>query len=348
MRTTLLISVGMVLGACAAALGAVPNPAPAASASSPASPEEAMRNYRRGRFEQSEEQYSALASERPEDARLRFNAGAAAYRRNDLTNAARWFESVVSAPDLKLQQQAYYNLGNTRYRLGEGATDPKGRQRLWQEALTNFTAASKLDASDAQAAGNLAFLRQKLKELEEQTPPPPQQQSQDSDNSDPQNPQDQKQNQQKDSSPSQDSKQDSSQGGDNSQPSPSQDPSDPKGQSQPSSDNPSGQQGEQKSDPGDSKGAESGKEGSGEPRNEGKPEEGGAESQAGRDGAAGQANSEGGADAASALEKKPGEMTRSQAIQVLEGQKGDEKALMLRSYGGNQQSERASRVRKPW
>ena len=39
-----------------------------------------------------------LAQENPEDARLRFNAGAAAYRQNDLTNAAKWFESAATAP----------------------------------------------------------------------------------------------------------------------------------------------------------------------------------------------------------------------------------------------------------
>jgi len=347
MRTTLLISCGMVLGACATALGAAPNPPPTAS------PEEAMRNYRRGQFEQSEEQYSTLAREQPDDARLRFNAGAAAYRRNDLTNAARWFESVVSAPDLKLQQQAYYNLGNTRYRLGEGSPDPKGRQRLWQEALTNFTAASKLDAADTQAAGNLAFIRQKLKELEEQTPPPPQQQ-QNSDNSDNQDQQQQQQQQQqkKDPSQSQDSNQGQSPDQDNPQPSASDNPSQPKDQPQKSADNSSGQEGEQKSNPGDSKSAESGKDGSGDPQNEGEgtPEKGGTDPETGRNGAAGESHSEKGEEAAAALQKESesGDMTRAQAIQVLEGQKGEEKALMLRSYGGNRQAERAARVRKPW
>ncbi|MBN8249142.1 MAG: tetratricopeptide repeat protein [Verrucomicrobia bacterium] len=334
-RQPFMTVVGLILGGCAAGLLAAPAPAPGGAnplTASP-SPEEAMRNYRQGRFEQSEDQYSALARERPEDARLRFNAGAAAYRRNDLTNAARWFESVVSAPDLELQQQAYYNLGNTRYRLGEGATEPQGKQRLWQEALTNFTAASKLDAADAQAAGNLAFIRQKLQELQEQTPPPPQQQ-QKSDNKD--------QNSEKDTSKPQDSDQGKSQQEDNPSASDQQKSSEQSsGESQDADSKP-------KDDPGESKGEEAGKDGTGKPEENQPAGDGGAESK-GRQGGGEESSGDGaGGEAASAGDPAPREMTRAQAIQVLEGQKGDEKALMLRSHGGNKQSERAARVRKPW
>lgn len=295
-----------------------------------------MRNYRQGLFEQSEEQYSSLARERPDDARLRFNAGAAAYRRNDLTNAARWFESVVSAPDLALQQQAYYNLGNTRYRLGEGTTDPQGRQRLWQEALTNFTAACKLDAADAQAAGNLAYIRRKLQELQEQNPPPPQQQQQQQ-QSEPQDP-----DSKKDSSQSQNSDPGQSPQKDN----PSDSSQDSSGQQQA----PESQDGESKSreNPGESKGNEAGQDGAGKPQQEPQAGEAGDESKEGQGSREGSSENGVGGEAATEGEQAPGEMTRAQAIQVLEGQKGDEKALLLRSPGGNKQSERAARVRKPW
>jgi hypothetical protein len=107
----------------------------------PPTPEEALQAYRKGRFVESEGQYAELAKERPNDPRLRFNAGTAAYRQNDLTNAARWFESVVAAPDLRLQQQAYYNLGNTRYRLGEGVENPQDRQRLISQVSSTKTVA---------------------------------------------------------------------------------------------------------------------------------------------------------------------------------------------------------------
>ncbi|MEN9733900.1 MAG: hypothetical protein RLZ45_1895, partial [Verrucomicrobiota bacterium] len=44
-----------------------------------------------------------------------------------------------------------------------------------------------------------------------------------------------------------------------------------------------------------------------------------------------------------------GAMSASQAVQMLESQKGEEKALLLRAYGsGKEAAERAARIRKPW
>lgn len=328
-------------------LTAAPAPASAPPASSP---DDALRSYRRGRFAESQNQYSSLAQERPEDARLRFNAGTAAYRQSDLTNAARWFESVVSAPDLKLQQQAYYNLGNTRYRLGESVQDPQGRQKLWEEAITNFTAATKLDAKDTNAAHNLAYLRRKLEELQQQMPPPQQQQQKDQQKKD-QN--DKKDQDSKDSSQSQDGgsqekSDDQSNASKESNKSEGQDPSksrESEDRSGSKKDDPAGQQsGQEKSekpqgnpdDAGQKSGQADGREGK-----EGQDTKSGAEAKEG---------SEGGQQAADQQvgEAKPGEMSKAQAVQLLENQKGDEKALMLRAYSGTKEAERASRVRKPW
>ena len=48
----------------------------------------------------------------PEDPRLHFNAGAAAYRATNYSGAIRHFSAVLSAQDIRLQAKAYYNLGN--------------------------------------------------------------------------------------------------------------------------------------------------------------------------------------------------------------------------------------------
>jgi Ca-activated chloride channel family protein len=312
------------------------NPAPAPT------PDDALNAYRKGRFRDSQDEYSTLAKEKPDDARLRFNAGAAAYRQNDLTNAANWFESVLAAPDLELQQKAYYNLGNTRFRLGEALPDPQGRQRLWQEALTNFTAATKLNTADTNAAANYAFVRQKLEELQKQMPPPQQQQQQQKDQKDQkdkkdQNNKDQSQQQSGDNSKSQQNKND-------------QDNSPSSANKQQSKDS---QQGQQEKDGQDSKSGES-------------PQSGAKDDQSGQEGsqppgtnpsdAAQQAGNSSGSKpdgqngaAVEAGEGKPGEMSPAQAVQLLENQKGDEKALLLRAYGnGKEAAERAARVKKPW
>jgi|LauGreDrversion4_2_1035121.scaffolds.fasta_scaffold176238_2 Ca-activated chloride channel family protein len=323
---------------------------PGAAAAEEPSPQTALEAYRRGDFQRSESQYSELAKKNPDDPRLRFNAGAAAYRRNDLTNAANWFEGVTAAPDLKLQQQAYYNLGNTRYRLGESATDPEARKSHWYHALTNYMSAIKLDGADTNASSNYSFVRQQLEQLERQQPPPQssqskdksqqdkkqQQQKQDSQDSesskDQQDQKDQKgqkdQEQQQDNSGSQQQQQQDSQGGEQSEQSDNE-----SAQSTGSKD----QEGSKPEDPKDQAadkkaGQEDSQKGAQSP---------GQKSEDGSQGKTGQAVEAG--------EGEEGAMSASQAVQMLESQKGEEKALLLRAYGsGKEAAERAARIRKPW
>ncbi|HTI69660.1 MAG TPA: VWA domain-containing protein, partial [Candidatus Limnocylindria bacterium] len=86
-----------------------------------ASTGKAETQYQKGQFEGALAEYEKLAKENPDDPRLRFNAGASAYRSGDYKKAGGLFEQVLTAQDLKLQQQAWYNLGNTHFKLGEEA-----------------------------------------------------------------------------------------------------------------------------------------------------------------------------------------------------------------------------------
>ncbi len=308
------------------------------------SPQSALDAYRRGDFQRSEAQYSELARKSPEDPRLRFNAGAAAYRRNDLTNAAGWFEGVTAAPDLKLQQQAYYNLGNTRYRLGESATDPEARKSHWSHALTNYMSAIKLDGADTNASINYSFVRQQLEQLERQQPPPQSSQSsQSKDNKDNKDKKQQRQEQQ-DSESSQDQKDQGKQEQqqDNSGSQQQQQQQGSQGSQQP--DNGSDQNGEARekegANPEDSKEQAEAQKPDKDPSKQGAQPQGPKPGE-GPEGQAGQAVEAG--------EGEEGTMSASQAVQMLESQKGEEKALLLRAYGsGKEAAERASRIRKPW
>ena len=58
-------------------------------------------------------EFERLAEIQTNDLRLVFNAGAAAYRATNYDAALQNFQRVTLSPDLKLQQQAFYNLGNT-------------------------------------------------------------------------------------------------------------------------------------------------------------------------------------------------------------------------------------------
>lgn len=133
-----------------------------------ASPRSAMKDFREGRFQEAESEFDRLARERPDDARLRFNAGTAAYRAEDYERAMSHFAEALRSSDLQLQRNAFYNLGNTQFSLGERVPEEELRQRLWREAIRSFEAALKLAPDTEDARHNLEYVRQRLEELEQQ------------------------------------------------------------------------------------------------------------------------------------------------------------------------------------
>jgi Ca-activated chloride channel family protein len=174
----------------------------AASGDVLASPSSALRDYEAGRFDESLKGFQESIKRKSDDPRLRFNAGAAAYRNGQFDEAAKQFGQVATAPDLKLQEHAYYNLGNAHYRSGEAIGDPQKMTQSWQEAVKQYERALKLNTNNADAKFNRDFVKRRLEELKQQ-----QQQDQK------QNPKDQSQDQQQQQSDSakQDQSQDSQQ-----------------------------------------------------------------------------------------------------------------------------------------
>ena len=133
-----------------------------------ASASKALKQYQQGRYEASLNEYEKLAKKNPDDPRLHFNAGAAAFQGKDYDEALKQFGSSLATPDVKLQESTYYNLGNTRFRLGEGESDPEKRKGHWQQAVSSYESALKLDDKDPDARHNLDWVKQKLEELKQQ------------------------------------------------------------------------------------------------------------------------------------------------------------------------------------
>jgi tetratricopeptide (TPR) repeat protein len=133
-----------------------------------ASPSSALREYNSGHYDQSLQEYEHLLEKKADDPRLRYNAGAAAYRSQKFDEAAKQFTNVLAAPDLKLQQRAYYNLGNSLYRIGEKSADSGRKKDYWENALKTLEIAVKLDSQDQDAKFNRDFVKKKLEELQKQ------------------------------------------------------------------------------------------------------------------------------------------------------------------------------------
>src|ERR1043166_9559704 len=164
------------------------------------SPSGALREYKAGQYDQALKDYERLIERKGDDPRLRFNAGAAAYQAKKYEEAAKQFDEAVAAPDLKLQQHAYFNRGNTPYYLGENNLDPNNRTETWKKAVKDYENALKINQEDKDAKYNLEFVKKKLEELK-------QQQQQSNKNKDDKN---QDQNQNQDQQQQQDQKKDES------------------------------------------------------------------------------------------------------------------------------------------
>ena len=136
-----------------------------------ASASSALRDYRAGKFDKAMKEYQGLLKHKGDDPRLHFNAGAAAYRDGQYKQAAKEFEEALNSPDLKLQQRAYYNRGNTLYQLGQDDEDTSKKTEAWKKALQDFESSLKLDPQDWDAATNRNYVKRML----EQIPKSPQQ-----------------------------------------------------------------------------------------------------------------------------------------------------------------------------
>ncbi len=127
----------------------------------------ALRDYKNGSFTNALTEYEHLAEIQTNDLRLVFNAGAAAYCATNYDEALKKFQLVTLSQDLKLQQQAFYNLGNTQYRMGELKFEPdsdalNAMAEMWSNAVQSYAHAVQLNTNDVDAAGNLTFVKNQI------------------------------------------------------------------------------------------------------------------------------------------------------------------------------------------
>jgi Ca-activated chloride channel family protein len=122
-----------------------------------ASPAAALRDYQSGNFTNALTEYTKLAEAKTNDLRLIFNAGDAAYRATNFDLAQNLFQQVTVSPDLKLQQQAFYNLGNVQFQKAKQAPDLDGLEQGFDAAAKIYERAVVLNTNDADAVFNYRF-----------------------------------------------------------------------------------------------------------------------------------------------------------------------------------------------
>jgi Ca-activated chloride channel family protein len=162
-----------------------------------ASPSGALREYEAGDFHSALDEFRQLSQEKTNDLRLSYNAGAAAYRAKQFDDAEKFFGQATAAPDLALQQKAYYNLGNTLFQAGARVPEPDKKQESWESSAKSFENALKLNPQDKDAKNNLEVVKKKLEELKKQQQQQQKQQSKNDQNKNQKDNPDQQKNQNK-------------------------------------------------------------------------------------------------------------------------------------------------------
>ena len=123
------------------------------------------------------------AKKKPGDIRQpaqQYNTGTSAYRAGQFPAATQAFQqSIKQSPSgdakrLSEQQDAYYNLGNTLYRIGQQTeqSSKENTRAKWQDALKAYDTALQLKPDDADSRFNRDFVQRKLDDLNKPPPPP--------------------------------------------------------------------------------------------------------------------------------------------------------------------------------
>lgn len=135
-----------------------------------ASPGSAEKAYHKGDYQEAVKDYSASAEKQPANAQLHFNVGAAAYKAGEFDSAQKAFERALKTEELPVQQSAYYNLGNSQYRLGQQSerAHPEATIKNWQSAVQSYDAALQIKPNDADAKFNRDLVKRKLEQLQQQ------------------------------------------------------------------------------------------------------------------------------------------------------------------------------------
>lgn len=126
--------------------------------------------YEAGDYLQASEYYTKQLEKTPDDPKLNYNYGAAAYKNNMFDDAIDAFSKALKSDDIELQKRAYFNKGNSHYHKGAEMlqADPNATAKQWSQALESLQGAINLAAGDTNAEHNLEIIAKRLEELKKQ------------------------------------------------------------------------------------------------------------------------------------------------------------------------------------
>jgi len=111
------------------------------------------RAYNRGKYDVALEKYMLALNAAPDSSEPAFNIGDVYYKTGSYEDALKSYQKATYSKDMKLQEMAYYNMGNALFRLSK-----------LTEAIQLYKKALELNPGDKDAKFNLEFAQKKIKE----------------------------------------------------------------------------------------------------------------------------------------------------------------------------------------
>lgn len=115
------------------------------------------QSYQDGQYDQALEGFVDQQVEHPTNPQLFVNLGSAHYEMKNYPEAEKAFNQAALLGDEHVRQQAFYNLGNTAYRLGK-----------LDQAINWYKQALELNPSDEDTKFNLEFARDEIRRRHEE------------------------------------------------------------------------------------------------------------------------------------------------------------------------------------
>jgi len=119
--------------------------------------DEGLYNYKKQKFEEAKVYYEQVIATTEENTEAKLGLGASQYQLGDVPNAAKSFEEALQSTDSKVQEKAFYNLGNSLY-----------SQQRAEESLAFYRKSLELNPNDDDAKFNYELAKYQSEQQQEQ------------------------------------------------------------------------------------------------------------------------------------------------------------------------------------
>ena len=127
-----------------------------------------LDHYNQGDFDKALENFREELKHDPDSPTINFNLGDANYRLQKYDDAFEAYSKAMVSSDPVLQEEAYYNAGNSLFMEGNHAQDLEQQLSNYYDARYQYNQALNRNPGDEQAKKNLRLLEERIKDAEKQ------------------------------------------------------------------------------------------------------------------------------------------------------------------------------------